>query len=81
MTQNAQSIFDYQLTLPDDTLTKRAKGILGFEDRYRRKDGTVFQAETLAKSFQEGGRTFLVSPLTAAATAVAGVVTDPRVIV
>jgi 3-isopropylmalate/(R)-2-methylmalate dehydratase large subunit len=29
----------------------------------------------------KGGRTFLASPLTAAATAVAGVVTDPRVIV
>jgi SpoVK/Ycf46/Vps4 family AAA+-type ATPase len=36
VTQNAQSLFDYQLTLPDDTLTKRAKGILGFEERFQR---------------------------------------------
>lgn len=36
MMANAQSIFDYEKPLPDEALAARAKGLLGFDDRYRR---------------------------------------------
>jgi SpoVK/Ycf46/Vps4 family AAA+-type ATPase len=36
VTASAHSIFDYEKPLPDATLAARTKGLLGFEDRYRR---------------------------------------------
>src|SRR5262245_19286414 len=52
---------DFNPTVVEERVRRLLAGeTLVFEDRYRRKDGTVFQVEVRGKAFWEGDRAFIV---------------------
>src|SRR5262249_31807321 len=52
---------DFNPTVVENRVRRLLAGeTIVFEDRYRRKDGTVFQVEVRGKAFWEGDRAFIV---------------------
>ncbi|MBV8612884.1 MAG: PAS domain S-box protein [Acetobacteraceae bacterium] len=57
--------YEFEAEFDPTVVEERARRLLAgetlvFEDRYRRKDGTVFPVEVRAKAFWEGDRAFIV---------------------